>query len=325
MASPRIRVILAYFGRLPETFPLWLLSASRCRGIEWLLVTDDATPLDYPDNVTVARMPWGDLCDRIRGRIDIGRPVKLDGGWDLCALKPAYGEIFADMLEGYDWWGYCDPDVIFGDIGSFLPPAVLETHDKILWLGHLSLCRNTPAMTGGFRLPTAAGAVLYREAFSGGVLCFDEVAFNDMLETAGKRIWKELVFADFKHRSFLFRDHEHQDLRSSARGRQVFTWEDGTLLRHFLDDATGSLRRQPLMYAHFCRRPMRIDLPPGPLPTRFAMIPNRFVPHPGAVTAEWIRDHTVDRIHWDYWLPRLQPGRIVRKIRNMLGPPSNSI
>ena len=66
-------------------------------------------------------------------------------------------------------------------------------------------------------------------------------------------------------------------------------------------------------------------LPPGPLPTRFAMIPNRFVPHPGAVTAEWIRDHTVDRIHWDYWLPRLQPGRIVRKIRNMLGPPSNSI
>lgn len=325
MAPPRIRVILAYFGRLPDTFPLWLLSASRCRDIEWLLVTDDATPLDYPDNVTVARMPWGDLCDRVRGRIDIGRPVKLDGGWDLCALKPAYGEIFADMLEGCDWWGYCDPDVIFGDVGSFLPPAVLDAHDKILWLGHLSLYRNTPAMTGGFRLPTKAGEVLYREAFSGGVLCFDEVAINDMLETAGKRIWKELVFADFEHRSFLFRDHEHPGRRSSSRGRQVFTWEDGTLLRHYLDDADGRLCREPLMYVHFCRRPMRIDLPPGPLPTRFAMIPNRFVPHPGEVTAEWIRDHTVDRIHWDYWLPRLKPGRIVRKIRNMLGPPSNSI
>lgn len=325
MNPHRIRVLLAYFGRLPDTFPLWLLSASRCRGIEWILVTDDATPFDYPANVRVVRMSWPELCDRVRSRVDIGRPVKLDGGWDLCALKPAYGEIFADLFAGCDWWGYCDPDVIFGDIVSFLPPAVLDAHDKILWLGHLSLCRNTPAMTGGFRLPTAAGEVLFRDAFSGRVLCFDEVAFNDMLETAGKRIWRELVFADFVHRSFLFRDQDHPDRHGSTRGRQVFTWEEGTLLRHWLDDADGRLRREPLMYIHFCRRPMRIDLPPGPLPTRFAMVPNRFVPHPGEVTAGWIRDHTADRIHWDYWLPRLRPGRIVRKIRNMLGPPSNSI
>jgi len=325
MNPPRICVLLAYFGRLPDTFPLWLLSVSRCPEIKWVLVTDDVTPLEYPANVIVVPMTWSDLCTRVRSRIDIGRPVKLDNAWDLCALKPAYAEIFAEWFAGCDWWGYCDPDVIFGNVGSFLSPAVLDAHDKILWLGHLSLLRNTPELTGGFRLPTATGEVLFRDAFSGGVLCFDEIAFNDILQTAGRHIWRDRVFADFRHRSFLFRDLDRSHPRCSAGGRQVFTWEDGTLLRHYLDDADGRLKREPLMYIHFCRRPMRSELPAGSLPARFAMVPNRFVPHPGEVTPEWIRRHTRDRFYWAYWLPRLKPGRIVRKIRNMLGPPSNSL
>ena len=38
----------------------------------------------------------------------------------LCDYKPAYGLIFEDELIGYDYWGFCDTDILLGDIYQFL-------------------------------------------------------------------------------------------------------------------------------------------------------------------------------------------------------------
>ena len=38
-------------------------------------------------------------------------------------LRPAYGVLFEEYLDGYDFWGHCDLDVLFGRIRDHLPPA----------------------------------------------------------------------------------------------------------------------------------------------------------------------------------------------------------
>jgi hypothetical protein len=66
-----------------------------------------------------------------------------------------YGYLHRDELEGYDFWGFCDIDVVFGDIRYFITDKVLEndvisSHSTRL-AGHFSLFRNTPMLREAFR------------------------------------------------------------------------------------------------------------------------------------------------------------------------------
>lgn len=311
----RICLVVPYFGRLPSMFPLWLRSCAHNPDVDWLLMTDDRTAFEYPTNVRVEYTSF----DALRGRFasHFPFPIKLENGWGFCAFRPAYGEVFADRFAGYAWWGYCDLDVIFGRLRTFATPDLLDQHDKFLWLGHLAFYRNRPEVNSAFRLKTAAGDILYRRAFEcGDVACFDEVGINSILEANAMKVFRPAVFADFAQRSFLFRMLYQPNGVDVSGGRQVFTWEEGRLCRHYLSG--GALAQEEMMYIHFCRRPMKVKVQELRSISRFAMVPNEFVGHPGAVSADYILNHTRGRIYWDYWLPRLRPRRVLSKVREMV-------
>jgi len=311
-ASPHsICILVPYFGRLPAMFPLWLASCRSNPDVTWRLLTDDRTAYDYPPNVIVEYTTLADLRMHIAERLRL--PILLETGWDLCRFRPAYGVIFAERFASYRWWGYCDLDVVFGLLRTFLTDEVLDAHDKILWLGHLSLYRNDPAINSGYAGATGEGELLAERAFTkGDVSCFDEDGINRILEHQGRRIYRAVDFADFAHRSFLFRRLYLPGGSDPTGGRQVFTWEQGRLRSHFLTaDGTGT---RDLLYIHFCRRLMPIHLASMRDISCFAMIPNQFVDCPRTIDREYILSNTRNRIYWAYWLPRLRPRRIYRKL-----------
>ena len=47
------------------------------------------------------------------------------------------------FVKKYDFWGYCDLDLIFGDIRKFVNEEVLNTYEKIYNRGHLTLFKNS--------------------------------------------------------------------------------------------------------------------------------------------------------------------------------------
>jgi hypothetical protein len=72
-------------------------------------------------------------------------------------LKPAYGMIFADDLQGFPYWAYTDFDVAWGDIRKFLTDELLHAHDIISsrtdrLCGHFTLFRNTPEYNRTYEL-----------------------------------------------------------------------------------------------------------------------------------------------------------------------------
>ena len=70
--------------------------------------------------------------------------IYLDHPYKLCDYKPAYGYIFAEYAHGYDYWGHCDmTDCIFGNLRKFLSDDFLSGADKFMFLGHMTLYRNT--------------------------------------------------------------------------------------------------------------------------------------------------------------------------------------
>src|SRR5690606_12993529 len=78
---------------------------------------------------------------------EVFRPYKL------CDYKVTYGVMFAEELQGYDYWGVCDLDMLFGDMAGVLDLHALSEYTKLFWHGHLTIYRNTPEVNNTFREP----------------------------------------------------------------------------------------------------------------------------------------------------------------------------
>ena len=133
-----IIVILPYFGPLPAMFGHWLRSAELNETVDFLIVTDQELHSSAP-NITVCQAALQQIKEKAIEAL--GTYVALERPYKLCDLKPFYGKIFADYVRDYDFWGYCDCDLIFGDIRAFLTEDILSTYNSILGLGHFHLQR----------------------------------------------------------------------------------------------------------------------------------------------------------------------------------------
>jgi hypothetical protein len=62
-------------------------------------------------------------------------------------VRPAYGLLFSDFIANYEFWGWGDIDLIFGNIGNHLTDEIMASNDVISfrerWLsGSFCLIRN---------------------------------------------------------------------------------------------------------------------------------------------------------------------------------------
>lgn len=166
----KIAVILCYFGKLPENFSLFAESCRRNATIDFLLFTDD-TPTHLPENMHLHPTTFAALQRRVAGCFDFA--ITLHTPYKLCDYKPAYGEIFAPELSGYDFWGYGDMDLVFGDLRTYFTEDKLRKYDKFYAFGHLSLYRNTPENNAVYRQPVGMD---YHKAFTTReIAVFDEI------------------------------------------------------------------------------------------------------------------------------------------------------
>ena len=149
----KIAFLLPFFGKLPSNFELWLKSCEYNSTIDFIVITDDKSSYNYPSNVIVYYCSYSEIKERIQSHYDF--EVMIDRPWRLSLFKPAYGEIFETELEGYDFWGYCDVDLMWGDIRHFVTDDILEQYERVGTKGHASLYKNEKEVLSNLWLKTS--------------------------------------------------------------------------------------------------------------------------------------------------------------------------
>ncbi len=148
-----ILMLMPFFGKWPEWINLFIESCKWNPSIDWLFFTDCGEPGNICENVRYIHMgleEFSALASRKLGiKVDLEKPYKL------CDFKPTYGMILGDYLEGKDYWGFGDIDVVYGNIRKFLTDDML-THDVISFndrhiSGHFCLLRNRKSVKTAFR------------------------------------------------------------------------------------------------------------------------------------------------------------------------------
>jgi hypothetical protein len=276
MAAPSIRLIVPFFGDPPKIIDLFLRSCEQNPTVNWLLISDHHfEPDELPRNVSARHRTFDDIKAAIERTLGI-RPA-LTTAYKLCDFRPAFGVLFADEIEGFDFWGHCDLDVIFGDIRRFVTEEVLRQHSKVLINGHFSLYKNTPDANQYYQLQ--APGVDYRRVFtSPESTAFDEFGgIKKLLEHHGVPIYRDDgAIADIDPAIFRFTvaympNHRHQ----------CFFWESGRLFKAFWNGTM--VVRQEYMYIHLQKRvgTLAVDVAPTEASwfiTPYGCIPKRSDP-----------------------------------------------
>ena len=252
-------VVIPYFGKLPNYFQLWLNSCMYNEEIKWLLFLDDKTKYSYPENVEVVYSSLKNIEMLIRDKLNMD--VHIKNPYKLCDFRPLYGKIFTEYIEKYDYWGYGDFDVIYGNITDEIKNAAKQDVDKIFLLGHLSFVKKE--MTFAWLKADDNIFDVYRIALqSDNNYSLDEIFFNRLFYLNGKSVFLSEKIADIEiSRKKLYvvsprvyRNGKYDFYIDMNNGGMIFKWSKGRLY------GMSDKGEREYIYIHMQKRSMQIYL-----------------------------------------------------------------
>lgn len=275
----KIVFIIPYFGRFNNYFPLWLNSCKMNPNVDWLIFTDDKTKYEYPKNVYVNYTSFRWIQNRIRKKFDFD--VSIDRPYKLCDYRVAYGYLFQDFIKDYRMWGYCDVDLIWGNISYFITSDIIDEYDKIGILGHCTLYKNTEEINTVF-MKKLNGVERYKQVFTEEYNnSFDEEfnrSINNIFYEYGYKVYDSLDIANIYTKSSDFKltwQEGTDDYKVEKRKRAFFNWDNGNLYRYIKNN--GLLEKREYLYIHMQSRAMMMKLPEH-YRESYKIIPNVFEP-----------------------------------------------
>lgn len=278
----KIVFIILYYGKFPDYFELFLKSCENNPEYDWFIFSDIHSSYKFPGNVQYIDMSFKTLKKLIQKRLEI--PITLNTPYKLCDYKPAYGYIFQDYIEKYDYWGYTDLDLLFGDLKRFIPYEKIKNYDKIGYLGHLTLYRNNLEISKLF-MEEINGICRYKDVFQTDNVCvFDEwnwISINHIFLMKQKKVWMfDNYFDIYPHD-----DNFRRVVRRIPKGKNSYgndiiekeisfaTVEDGRAYQWQYDN--GRFNKKEIAYIHFQKRSMEMQV--KTLDNKILCVPEKFI------------------------------------------------
>lgn len=245
----KIIIFSPYFGNLPNTIELTLQTMFGNKNVDWVIFNDTRLYDGKLNNVNFVYMTLDDMCSLITNKLG----THLSSAYKLCDYRPAYGYLFDSYIDGYDFWGYCDLDMIFGQLEHFFSDDILNQYDKIYDLGHLSIYRNDKLVNEAF-MGTETYSVPYKDIFNHKYNCIFDENYNDtngginqVLRREGFSVYVnrlEIADIDIRFRNFHIHNREDYD--------DFYFYYNGEKL--FLKRYKEKSYCEEVIYAHYQQR-----------------------------------------------------------------------
>lgn len=248
-------IIIPYFGKLPRNMVTFLKSCATNPLIKWFIFTDQEFGMyKVPKNVKFINTTFNEVRGRIKKAVG-EQNIVLHKPYKLCDYRPAYGIAFNDYVQNYDYWGYSDIDVVYGNLLKFIHKGMEEEYDKIGDWGHFTLFKNTPSVNNRFRLPIKENGqerFLHKDAFNTKEsMQFDEIRGIDKIY----EYYKYPVYRNINLMNDLL--FENKDLLTNdkrfIKRPSVFVWENGKA-NFYYQGEKGKIKVQEFGYFHFHKR-----------------------------------------------------------------------
>lgn len=209
----RVGLIVVHLGSFPYYSDLVFRSIRANPHLDFLVFTDQVRRERRDGNITFKPMTKRSFealaTEKLEHKVHLSRPAKL------CDFRPAFGVIFEEQLQGYDFWGHTELDLVWGDTASFLDKSHFRDFDVVsnepLGLcGGFSYFRNKPRLNNLFRSMDNFA----ERATASNNLHLDEEGFTEIVRASGVKYF----FHKFSRMTLAGRD----DLLEFAGSKEAY-------------------------------------------------------------------------------------------------------
>lgn len=298
-----IVLIFPYFGKLPVQYGMWRASALENPTIDFMFFTD--SDVEPATNIIVHKMEFADFKAIVQSAFNF--PIVLDRPYKLCDYKQAYGYILKKYISKYDYWGYGDLDVVYGNIRHFLTDDILSSHLFFLGEGHLTLFRNNEDATTYF-MKAIPEYQDYHNAFTTSkIKYFDEYGYKGCSDKwhdcRPQDHWNERPYDNISKPK---KAYHFYSVAPRNWKQVVFEHINGNLyVIRFQKD--GTIEKKESLYAHFQHRQNMKDKVHNY--GHFLVTPDVIIDYPKHFQKFWLRYYCRSRnltTKYYQWCARLQ-------------------
>ena len=266
----KIAMIAPYFskpgGKLPNYFEYWQKSAGANENIDFYIPTNlDISKCRKYNNIHFLPMTDQTFWDKVQSVLDF--PIS-HAYYKTAEYRILFGIIFKDIIQGYDYWGSTEFDMIYGDILKFISPYLENGAEVIGRTAPFRLVKNVDKLNlmpfndvEGFEHPLTLERALSED------YCW---FFG---ETCGMNIRYYQAGIDIVPLSDFFGDiimKFHYLTSSGLEGKWGFNWNKGKLIGY-----NNRNEQKEFMAIHLQKRKMQINSEfPG---DRFCIIPDAII------------------------------------------------
>ncbi len=259
----KIAILTFYFGEFSNYFDVWLKGVEGNPDYDFIFYTDNRKKYDYPLNMKVNYCSFDAIRDRVQKHFDF--TISLEKPYKFTDFKPAFGVIFKEDINGYDYWGYVDQDVILGNISKFITEDILASHDRILTRDHLSIYRNTHEIALRFKTESKKYGNLYKTVFeSPEIFCFGErghYGTYHIWTDKGWTIYDQPITADISYKKHYFQLTDSEGYENTQSPKQLFalTVEEGRSCLKQYSAKNNQVYEREFLYMHLQKRKMSVE------------------------------------------------------------------
>jgi hypothetical protein len=114
--------------------------------VDFHFITDCDTSISSAPNVFFHPSTFPNYVENAKKVLNV--PMNIPTPYKLCDLRPFFGIIHTEIVEKYDFFGWTDVDLVFGDIRSFYTDELFAKYDvlsshEIRLAGHCALLRSS--------------------------------------------------------------------------------------------------------------------------------------------------------------------------------------
>ncbi|WP_300363917.1 DUF6625 family protein [Fusobacterium sp.] len=269
--------IIPYFGKFNNYFQLFLNSCAKNKEVDWIIYTDDKTLYEYPKNIIVRYTTFNEIKEKIQNKINYD--IALERAYKLCDFRPIYGYIFSEEIKEYEYWGYCDTDMIWGRILEQIGLFLKKDYDKIFFLGHCSVYKNSLELNK-FIETSLKSNTRFKEVYSREENCsFDEEfknSINNIFIKNKKTILLKELEANIYTKSSNFNitryDFSQKKYIIKKRKNSFFLYENGKINQYYTEN--NEIKKEEFLYIHLQSRKMDVKISFNE--EKYKIIPNAF-------------------------------------------------
>lgn len=128
---PSIALLVGHFGSFPWYLAYFILSCKYNPSVDFYIITDNTELIpDKPDNVKIVYQTLNTFKNNASQKLGFNVGI-INSNNKVADFKPAFSFLFPEITASYDFWGYTELDIIFGNIRNFMSDDILENHDVI--------------------------------------------------------------------------------------------------------------------------------------------------------------------------------------------------